>query len=353
MKIIRIMAAVTATVMTFAAVATESPAGDGSIRPANRPAWPSRCFAPYVDVCLWPTPDFDKAAADKNLGVRYFVLAFVVAAGEKPCWGGQPTYPVGQGDFHQTIRTKIEAVRKQGADVMISCGGANGVELAQAIKDVAKLQQAYQSVIDAYDLTAIDFDIEGAAVADRASIDRRSQAIAGLQKAAAQAKRPLTVWFTLPVLPSGLTADGIKVLESAVKAGVRLDGVNIMCMDYGDGAAPNPQGKMGAYAIQAGNSLHGQLQKIVPSKKPVELWAMIGLCPMIGQNDTATEVFTVQDAREVAAFGREKKLGLLAMWSFNRDQANPKGKLNYAEGTSSSIVQEKYDFCKALRAYVE
>lgn len=44
--------------------------------------------------------------------------------------------------------------------------------------------------------------------------------------------------FTLPVLPAGLTADGVKLLESCVKHGVRVDVLNIMTMDYGDSAAP-------------------------------------------------------------------------------------------------------------------
>ena len=41
------------------------------------------------------------------------------------------------------------------------------------------MQAQYQAVIDAYTLTAIDFDIEGVAVADGPSVDRRNAAIAG------------------------------------------------------------------------------------------------------------------------------------------------------------------------------
>src|SRR5205085_9983961 len=104
------------------------------------------------------------------------------------------------------------------------------------ITDVPTLTAAYQSVVTAYGLTHIDFDIEGAAVADHASIDRRSQAIAAVQKAAAAAGHPLSVWYTLPVLPTGLTADGLYVIQSALKYGVNIAGVNIMTMDYGDSA---------------------------------------------------------------------------------------------------------------------
>src|SRR5439155_12953991 len=114
--------------------------------------------------------------------------------------------------------------------------------------DPSALQAAYQKVIDAYHLTQLDFDIEGGAVADHASIDRRSQALAALQHDAAAAGRSLQVWLTLPVLPTGLTADGLYVVQSALRYGVNLAGVNGMAMDYGDGATPNPQGHMGDYA---------------------------------------------------------------------------------------------------------
>ncbi len=40
----------------------------------------------------------------------------------------------------------------------------------------------------------------------------------------------------------------------------------------------------------------------------------------------------------------QKQLGLLSMWSFTRDRANAKGTLSYAEGNSSSLVQEPFGF---------
>jgi hypothetical protein len=62
--------------------------------------------------------------------------------------------------------------------VIISFGSASGTELAACEDNTSELQAAaYQSVIDQYGLTWIDFDIEGAAVANGASIDRRNKAI--------------------------------------------------------------------------------------------------------------------------------------------------------------------------------
>ena len=84
---------------------------------------------------------------------------------------------------------------------------------------------------------------------------RRDQALAALQ-----AQDPgLQVSFTLPVLPSGLTADGDAVLTGAAQAGVKISAVNVMAMDYGDGAAPNPSGQMGTFAIDAATATDAQV----------------------------------------------------------------------------------------------
>src|SRR5262249_18828288 len=132
---------------------------------------------------------------------------------------------------------QVNKLRAKGGDVMISFGGEGGTELGQAIQDVNQLQQAYQQVINEYALTHVDFDIEGAAARDNSgSIDRRSQAIAGLEQAAAAAGKELQVYFTLPTSSGGLMAnEGLNVLQSALNNGVKIAGVNIMTMNYCDG----------------------------------------------------------------------------------------------------------------------
>lgn len=316
--------------------------------PAATVSWPAHVFAPFVDMAMYPL--YDLTAVARTEGIKFFNLAFVVAApGNVPAWGGFGTYSVNGSEWDVAIRNQIAGVRALGGDVTVSFGGANGTELAQGITSVSALKAAYQSVIDAYTLTRIDFDIEGAAQADRASVDRRSQAIAALQQDAAAAGRRLDVWLTLPVLPTGLTADGLYVVQSALRYGVVLSGVNVMAMDYGDSAAPNPQGKMGDYAIQAAEGLFTQLKaQYGAAKTDAQLWQMVGVTPMIGVNDVTTEVFDQQEARELVAFARQKGIGELAMWSLNRDQSNPRGAINYVEPTSSSIVQTPFEFSHIL-----
>ncbi len=321
--------------------------------PAATSTWPGQFFAPYVDMTLYPT--FDLAAAAHNQEVKYFTLAFIVADGaNQPSWGGYSSYEVNGGAFDTQVRSQITALRALGGDAMVSFGGANGQELAQAITDVSALKNAYQNVVSAYNLTQLDFDIEGAAVADHASIDRRSQALAGLQRDAAAAGRSLSVWFTLPVLPSGLTSDGMYVLQSALKYGVNISGVNIMAMDYGDGAAPNPAGTMGQYAIQSAQSLFTQLKSLAsPATTTAQLWRMIGVTPMIGVNDVSDEVFDQTAARQLLAFAQQVGMGRLSMWSLNRDQEAPSGALSYATATSSSIVQQPFEFAQIFEPFTK
>ncbi len=300
--------------------------------------WPSTAFAPYVDATLWPTFPIDDVS---TTGVKRYVLAFIVSDNSAqtavPAWGGYSTYNM------SFIKDKIDNLRSKGGEVMISFGGAANTPLAVKAKTVEELTGIYKSVIDAYSFKLIDFDIEGAWGAHTESIERRSKSIAALQKDSKY--KDVDVWYTLPVLPTGLVADGIKVLKSALTNGVVLKGVNVMAMDYGNWAAPKPEGNMGKYAIQAGTSLFGQLKTLYKeagiAKTDAELWAMVGITPMIGVNDVKEEVFTIENANELVAFAKEKKIGLLSMWSITRDKQCDKP-TTFAQANCSSIDQGSY-----------
>jgi hypothetical protein len=89
---------------------------------------------------------------------------------------------------------------------------------------VNTLASKYQEVINHYQLTRIDLDIEGHAIYDPPSIERRSQALAIVTR-----NNPnLQVSYTLPTTTNGLDYNGIAVVQSAKNAGVRLYMVNLM-----------------------------------------------------------------------------------------------------------------------------
>jgi GH18 family chitinase len=310
---------------------TEGPVPFGSTNASS--AWPTNLFAPYVDFAAWPP--YDIVGVATNTGLRYVTLAFMVAdlsqnaatasPASIPAWGGYTAYAATNG-YRLDV---IASFRALGGDVVVSFGGASGTELAAYITDTNRLKTAYQYVIDTYNATRVDFDIEGTWVADAASILRRSQVLAALQADAAAAGRELKVSLTLPVLPTGLDNNGLAVVRSAVTNGVDLACVNIMAMDYGDAAAPNPAGKMGDYAIMAATNLFNQLKSVYQAagapKTDAQLWQCLGITPMLGVNDVTTEVFDQTEAAELAGFARSNNVGMLSFWSLNRDQPGQSG----------------------------
>lgn len=294
----------------------------------TRGKWGSKNIAPYVDACAFPTPSL--SGYSKESGLKYYTLAFVTADPKgAPAWGG--TVPLES----QYMLDQIRAVRASGGDVSISFGGANGTELASAIKDVNALVDAYSRVIDLYTLRQVDFDIEGGAVADASSVTRRNKALALLS-----AKYPdLKISYCLPVLPTGLTADGVALVKSAKACGVPVDTWRCMSMDFGDSAAPNPKGKMGDYVIQSAQSTKAQVEAAGYANPNV------GVIPMIGVNDVESEVFTLSDAVKVRDFFNATPwMTYVGFWSVNRDRPGHNG----AGPSDSGISQNPYDFSKTF-----
>jgi hypothetical protein len=313
-----------------------------------RAAASDMAVAPYTDMTL--PPPMDLAAASTASGVKTYSLGFIVhdprsADGCAASWGGY--YPLSDRPFAGSIA----ALRSVGGDVITSFGGAAGQELAQTCINPSALAASYQEAIDAYGLTSVDFDIEGNAATDAASIAHRSQAIAILEQSAVAAGRPLTVSLTLEAEPGGLSVDAIHVLRWTIDNGARVDLVNIMAMDYGDEAAPDPDGQMGRYAIEAAQGTHDELDHLYPSKSDAELWAMVGVTPMIGVNDVTDEVFRLADARKLVGWANQQHIGRLAFWSANRDHPCPGGPKQSVDNNCSSIQQENWNFSKIFASH--
>src|SRR5262249_33709398 len=130
-----------------------------------------------------------------------------------------------------TFKSQISALQAAGGDVIISFGGAEGGELALTCTSASSLQAAYANVVQTYHVPQLDFDNEGGPLDNTASISRRDQALAALQKADPSVK----VDFTLPVDPGGLPSNALSLLKDAKSKGVNVNVVNIMTMDFGDG----------------------------------------------------------------------------------------------------------------------
>ncbi|MFJ5989205.1 chitinase [Lentzea sp. NPDC092896] len=285
--------------------------------------------APYVDMGAWPTPVLSSMASKG--GVKSFTLGFVTSYGCKASWFGAYDPRAGWQ------KEEIGKLRAAGGDVKISFGGASGIELAYFCTTPTTLADEYDAVVKAYALKYVDFDIEGAAVAEPATIQRRSQALKILQD-----RNPgLKISLTLPVLPSGLTADGLNVVRSAKNAGVNLDLVNVMAMDYYMGPADQ-----GARAIAAAKATQAQVKSIY-GLSDAAAWKKVGVTPMLGVNDSQNEIFYQKDARALVTFASSVHLGMLSFWEQGRD-ANA---CNGALYRCNNIPQQPYEFAKIFSAF--
>ena len=304
-------------------------------------------FAPFVDTTAWPPYDFVTNTQDSTN--KNYALGFLVAKTTSTCEASWGTY-YSLDNSELNMPKKIEEIHALGGRALVSFGGAANTPLAVSCTSVVSLKNEYKRVVQTLNLKEIDFDIEGFYSRDLDSIVRRSQAIKLLQDEIPELK----IWFTLAVLPTGLTqAEGMKILKEAITAGVNISGVNIMAMDYGDFAAPNPNGKMGYYAIEAAKSLQAQLQTLYPNESDENLWKMVGITPMIGMNDVTTEIFDVAAAQEVLTFAKEKNIGLISLWSANRDKECSGGATSYVSISCSSLLQENNEFSKIFSKYGE
>ena len=263
---------------------------------------PSRVFAPYIQMGSQSLTSVSQAS-----GIKYFTLAFIVS---DPSSSQQPMWEAGSTVASDTsIAPSIAALRAAGGDVIISFGGAGSTELAVAITNVSSLQSVYQGILNKYNVTALDFDIEGSELGNTAANDRRNQALANLQAA----NPGLLISYTLGVNPTGLpTGSGSEfaLLQNAQSHAVNVACVNIMAMDYGSSTSPS----MGQDAIDATNATISQLNSI-------GMTASVGITVLIGKQDTAPEVFTLSDAQttENYALG-QSRVNRIAFWEVARDQ---------------------------------
>ncbi|KAL5037985.1 hypothetical protein RTP6_005348 [Batrachochytrium dendrobatidis] len=286
---------------------------------------PSRMFSPYIDESL---TNIDIGDTVKANTLRHITFGFVISGSQnnQPIWGsdslvGQPSTSADQ---------KMIDARSNGAQVIVSFGGAAGSELALVSSSTEQLQATYQSVIDYYGVSTLDFDIEGTTLDNIDINSRRFDAIKGLKRKNAN----LEIIYTLPVETMGLIQNGLDFVKLGISRGVKPDIINIMTMDYG-----SQQNNMGAAAISASQNTYQQM-------KDLGLDVFIGITPMIGVNDQSG-TFTANDAGNVVAFAKQNSyIKLLSFWSLNRDNGL-KRSLDY----SSMIDQGVFDFSNQFATF--
>jgi chitinase len=294
--------------------------GGGTGGDGGAPA-PVTEYAPYFYTWGWGSSAYafsSLAQMKQQGGPSAVTLAFVLS-------GGGCTVST---DIQDNL-TDVNAFIAAGGHVKASFGGADGTYLENACSDATSLASAISGFVDATGITDLDFDIEQGTTSSNATINaRRASALATVQ-----ASKHIRVAFTLPVNPDGLDNLGLDIVKAALAAGVKVSFVNVMTMDYGNGT------NLGTTPIASVDATAKQLQALIAGLSLDAAYRMVGTTAMLGHNDD-TEVFSLDNAKTLIAYAKQKQLGLVSFWAIQRDEKCPSGvDLDVCTGVNASTFQ--------------
>jgi len=220
----------------------------------------------------------------------------------------------------------------------VSFGGWSGKKLGAACKTVPALKGAYQKVVDAYALRAIDIDIEHGEFNNKKVRKRVVEALAALHAA----NPALEISITLGTAETGPEAAGRSLIEDAAAIGFQPTDWTIMPFDFGP-----PATDMGHASIRA---LEGLAASLVSSYHVSQAYAYehSGVSSMNGHTDEAVETVSLADFQTILEFARRQHLARFTFWSVNRDRQCGTSK---GEDECSGIEQAPYAFTDLVASY--
>ena len=299
--------------------------------PTSEPSAAANVYwaAPYDYLAAGgPSP----AQVMKATGIRRFTLAFIVSDGTcTPVWDGPD--PLTGGPEEAAIRD----IRAAGGDVAVSFGGAGGTKLAVTCTSPEALADAYQQVISAYQLHAIDLDAEDTEIATAAVRQRMVSALIILRR-----RDPgLMISITTPAEPDGPDASGRDLIARAATGGLRVDAWTIMPFDFST-RVPD----MGQVSVQAAEALKNDLMSAYHEPSSAAYRTM-GISTVNGRDETG-DVVSVTDFQTMLQYVQAHQLARFAFWSVNRDRSCTQGS---TEDTCSGITQVPYAFTRIVAEY--
>ncbi|MFE5889715.1 ricin-type beta-trefoil lectin domain protein [Streptomyces sp. NPDC056462] len=282
--------------------------------------------APYL-YNGWGSPP-NPTTVTNATGVKYFTLAFVLSNGYcNPQWDGSRALTGGVDQ--QTINT----VRANGGDVIPSFGGWSGNKLESSCSTASELAAAYQKVISAYGLKAIDIDIEAEAYSHPTVQQRTVDAL----KTVKANNSGLKVYVTIG---TGQNGPDTSLINRAANSGLTVDGWTIMPFNF-EGAGQN----MGNLSVQAAEGLKNSL-KSAYGYTDDQAYRSMGISSMNGITDQ-NETVTVNDFRTMLAYAQQHHLARLTFWSANRDRPCTGGPADSCSG----VNQSDWDFTRVFAGY--
>jgi alpha-galactosidase len=305
------------------------------VQPANSlksaAASPGMAVAPY-EYLGWGNPQ-NPTSVMSATGVKWFTLAFILSDGGcNPKWDGSRALTGG------TDQSRIDAIRSAGGDVMVSVGGWSGNKLGEKCSSASALAGAYQKVINAYKLKALDIDIENT---EWSNATVRQRVVDALKTVKANNPGLKTV-ITFGTTTSGPDSTGVDMIKRAANSGLANDVWCIMPFDFGGGTT-----NMGTLTTQAMEGLKARV-KSAYGYSDATAYAHIGLSSMNGKTDDSGERVRVADFRTMLAYAQQHHIGRLTYWSVNRDRPCGSG----TDGDScSGVTQQPYDYLKVFTQY--
>lgn len=265
---------------------------------------------------VYAIPDLKTAMSKINL--KAATSAFITGDG---ALGLSPSVEANMEDMKAFINA--------GNILILSVGGANG-PFIQDTMDKNQMVNVLSNLLDRTGSRHLDFDIEGSALPNVAKYTPLNEAIVLLQKKYAG----LYVSYTIPVGQpqwGSIEHNGMALLKNAKKAGVDITVVNAMIMDIFSEA------DWGVLPVKILENMHQQLKaEVFPEKSDQQIYRMLGATPMIGTDDMGA-IFSIEHAKTLATYAKEKNIGLVSYWSLQRDQVGTGNLGIYSQQNSTNF----------------
>lgn len=279
--------------------------------------------APYLYLG-WGDPPSATSVMSAT-GIKWYTMAFILSSGGcNPAWDG--SRPLTGGNDQSVINS----IRSAGGDIVPSIGGWSGNKLGPNCSTAEALAGAYQKVIDAYGLKAIDVDIENTDEFENATVQDRILNALKIVKANNPGLRTI---ITFGTTTTGPTYWGNRLIEQAKALNANIDVFTIMPFDFGGGA------DMYGNTVNATEGLKTKLKSTF-GWDDATAYAHIGISGMNGLSDQQ-ELTSPATWTSIRDWANSRHLARLAFWSVNRDRPCPGGGV---VSNCSGISQSNWQF---------
>jgi chitinase len=280
--------------------------------------------APYI-YPGWGNPPAPSTVVNAT-GIKAFTMAFVLANGCNPVWDGESGLT---GGVHAST---ISAIKAAGASVVPSFGGWSGNKLGPNCATPELLAGAYQKVIDAFGLKAIDIDIENSDEFENTAVQDR---ILNALKIVKQKNPGVTTILTFGTSPTGPNYYGTRLIQQAKALGANVDIFTQMPFDFGGGS------DMYGATVGATEGLKAVL-KTNFGYTDAQAYSHMGISGMNGLSDQQ-EVTSVDTWTRIRDYAKGKGLARFTFWAVNRDHGCAGGGV---VSTCSGIAQDDWAFTR-------